>query len=368
MESKNEIKNTLEGLSKRDLVDLAKKLKAKGYGNKNKDELIDFLIDFAPANKIRTTLTPPIWKRDKYKGCFTWSFFGVLLAIAAPLFQFLTKESPTNHNNKVENSLLPNIVSPNPFDPLDTVNLKIAIINGIHVNEQQVDGKRSSFDSTLVADLNEMSQRDSGFKVKQFKNVPYPIIRAKARELGESIYADLVIWNEFGKNHEKPPKTAYIITDGYFIDETTNNKLSDLDRLSDLRTGILQNNLNHIKYWIEGMAAYRKYHYDDAYSFFKKALDTMLYSGQVYDAETYLRIGQVLYFLGKPKESLSNLKRASLIIGNVVDTINYYPLFCNNLIAVIHWELQEYDKALEYFKSIVSLSEQYFGRVHPNTA
>lgn len=160
------------------------------------------------------------------------------------------------------------------FEAGDSENLRILLLPfhpDVDLDGVYLDHRRDLFERLSVKDTTEIP-----VDLKLTDGVESPRTNEEARAIGVKKNADLVIWGSFIENKEKVGKVRlrYLLLNDF--DLPSNNLMSGdqegitNNKLSTLRNGFLQNDLDYIINWIKGMTAYNEGDFKVAFQYFEE--------------------------------------------------------------------------------------------------
>lgn len=244
------------------------------------------------------------------------------------------------------------------FAKNDTTHFKILLLPfspDIKCTEIQVDYK-----GQIVERLSTLKERENlDIKVLDIKNYDCPKTTNEAVEIGNHKNADLVIWGSYEENElfHKPDKIRlrYALLKNFEIDTTKSfgdTEMQELKSLSQLRSGYLQENIDFIIYWVQGMYFYKRYDLKNSYKYFNKILQ----SDQSYsNYESFYRLSEILYDLGEYKNALNQIKKYenAVLKEKPVDSLKF--ALALSQLGIISAQMSDFKTSLNSLKKSIDI-------------
>lgn len=274
---------------------------------------------------------------------------GVILLIWIPTVRFFFKQA--NNTDSSGNKL-------SAFHKNDSLFLKVLLlpfrpdISSKYVNV--------NYKAQLIERLAKISEKDSlKIKILDIYDSVYPKTVTEAREIGNMKNADLVIWGSYEENQliggSDKIRIRYAILKNFEIDAsliTGDSEMQELKSLSQLRNGYLQENIEYLLYWIQGLYFYKKREYRSAAKYFEIINTTI---PNYADAESYFRLSEILFDLGDYRNALLNSQKYynTLLNAPTIDSLLLSKALC--FLGSNYAQLSKFDSAFNSFETAINI-------------
>ncbi len=265
------------------------------------------------------------------------------------------------------------------FNSQDTTNLKILLLP--FKMDENTQGGKVDFKGPLVERLNVIKSKEglqiellSLQKIKCLADDEELVTDEKPREIAESKNADLVVWGSYelahdsNQNDRKSIRLRYALTKNFQVDRSKqegDTEMQRIDELKQLRQGYLQEDIDYVLHWVQGMTAYEKGNFKLALHHFEEILND---STEYKDLETYWRICEIYQDLGKINEALKYAEKAVKISEDNFNEDHPKRASSYNQMGVTLMLLGKYDLALEYINKAIEIREKLFDHNHLDIA
>lgn len=243
------------------------------------------------------------------------------------------------------------------FDKTDTTELKILLLPfrpDIKSREIDIDYK-----AQLLERLETLKEsKRLNIKVLDLNNYPTPKTEGEAISIGNEKNADMVIWGSYEEN-ETVGKTnrirlRYVLITNFEIDNSKkigDTEMQDVSNLSQLRHGYLQENIEYVIFWIQGIYYYKLGDIKNSASYFNQIITIPQYYT---DIESYFRLFDILTDLGENKKAIeiSNTYYEELLRKTPVDSLALSKVMCK--LASIYSQ-SDFKKAFNLIDSAVNI-------------
>jgi len=199
--------------------------------------------------------------------------------------------------------------------------------------------------------------------VQLSKDFEHPVTHTDAKEMGRSINADMILWGSYTeqdsiKSGLESVNICYSLTNPFSIDKSKligDTGPQDIKELKQLQNGYLQNDIDYIIHWIEGMAAYEKNDFKLALTHFQKV---PIIENDEYSLESLTRLGEIFYDLGKYNDALTYQRKSISIQEKMPDFEKLKLAESYNNLGFTMGALGIYDTAYIYHKRSMNIHEE----------
>jgi tetratricopeptide (TPR) repeat protein len=194
------------------------------------------------------------------------------------------------------------------------------------------------------------------------KGIEVPHTDEDARKIGEAKNADLVIWGNYEETRGETGnlfRLRYVILRDFDLDQSKKKGDTDMQELkspSQLRKGYLQEDIDYILHWVEGINAFREQNYKTAYQHFE--FINKNFSQEEYQTETYHRLGAISNKLAEYDKALTYLEKADTLIQKTFHA--NHPKVATNYCAIgdVYEGKGDLKTALSYYEKALKIREK----------
>jgi len=131
-----------------------------------------------------------------------------------------------------------------------------------------------AFKRQILENLKRKKENSSTINIVEIDNI-CPIDNSEAKIIGNKVNADLVIWGAFESKSNLKIRIRYVFTNEFEFDTLKYNgdtEMQPIESLEELRRGYLQEDIEYIMLWIEGINQMKRGNYYSAIDRFEVLL------------------------------------------------------------------------------------------------